>query len=41
LPIINMDIDTGTMYAVGGILIGMFWNFFAYNTFIWKKGKKK
>jgi len=40
LPIINMVIDTGLMYAVGGILIGMFWNFFAYNTFIWKKKKK-
>ncbi len=45
LPIINFPIDTGTMYAVTGILVGMFWNFFAYNTFIWKAkklaGKKK
>ncbi|MBT4124142.1 MAG: glycosyltransferase family 2 protein [Candidatus Pacebacteria bacterium] len=39
LPIINLNIDTGMMYAVGGILIGMFWNFFAYNKFIWKKKK--
>lgn len=39
LPIINLTIDTGMTYAVGGILIGMFWNFFAYNTFIWKKKK--
>jgi dolichol-phosphate mannosyltransferase len=39
LPIINLTIDTGMMYAVAGILIGMFWNFFAYNTFIWKKKK--
>lgn len=39
LPIINKAIDTGLMFAVTGILIGMFWNFFAYNTFIWKKKK--
>jgi len=39
LPIINFTVDTGTMYAVTGILIGMFWNFFAYSTFIWKKKK--
>lgn len=39
LPIINMSIDTGTLFAVAGILIGMFWNFFAYNAFIWKKRK--
>jgi len=39
LPIINFNVDTGTMYAVIGILIGMFWNFFAYNKFIWKKKK--
>jgi dolichol-phosphate mannosyltransferase len=37
LPIIGFVVDTGTMYAVAGILVGMFWNFFAYNTFIWKK----
>lgn len=40
LPIINYVIDTGVISAVIGILIGMFWNFFAYNTFIWKKKKK-
>jgi putative flippase GtrA len=39
VPIINFNVDTGTMYAVTGILIGMFWNFFAYNKFIWKKKK--
>lgn len=39
LPIIGLKIDTGMTYAVAGILIGMFWNFFAYNTFIWKKKK--
>lgn len=36
LPIIHFSVDTGTMFAVTGILIGMFWNFFAYNRFIWK-----
>lgn len=40
VPIINFLVDTGTMYAVVGILVGMFWNFFAYNKFIWKKKKK-
>jgi putative flippase GtrA len=41
LPIINLVIDTGMVYTVVGILIGMFWNFFAYNTFIWKNKSKK
>ena len=40
LPVVNYVIDTGVISAVIGILIGMFWNFFAYNTFIWKKKKK-
>jgi len=39
LPIVSINIDTGMIYAVTGILVGMFWNFFAYNTFIWKKNK--
>ena len=39
LPIVPIVVDTGMSYAVAGILIGMFWNFFAYNTFIWKKKK--
>jgi dolichol-phosphate mannosyltransferase len=39
LPIINFTVDTGTMYAVVGILTGMFWNFFAYSRIIWKKSK--
>lgn len=38
-PLIAINIDTGTISAVIGIFIGMFWNFFAYNTFIWKKKK--
>jgi dolichol-phosphate mannosyltransferase len=42
LPIIHLKIDSGMMFAVVGILIGMFWNFFAYSTFVWKKtGKSK
>jgi dolichol-phosphate mannosyltransferase len=36
VPVINFNFDTGTLFAVIGILIGMFWNFFAYNKFIWK-----
>lgn len=39
LPFINLIIDSGLVYAILGILIGMFWNFFAYTTFIWKKQK--
>lgn len=30
-------LDTGALFAATGILIGMFWNFFAYNRLIWKK----
>jgi dolichol-phosphate mannosyltransferase len=37
LPIINFEVDTGLMYAVLGILLGMFWNFFAYSKIIWKR----
>lgn len=39
VPIIGYVVDTGVIFAIGGILIGMIWNFFAYNTFIWKKNK--
>lgn len=39
LPIINLTVDTGMVFAVAGILIGMFWNFFAYTKFIWNKPK--
>lgn len=39
IPLINLPVDTGVMYAVAGILIGMFWNFFAYSHFVWKKKK--
>ena len=40
LPVINKSIDTGMVYAVVGILIGMVWNFFAYTKFIWKAPAK-
>lgn len=42
IPVINFPFDSGTLYVMIGIIIGLFWNFFAYNTFIWKqkKGKK-
>jgi len=36
LPIIGMTIDTGLVFVATGIIIGLFWNFFAYNKFIWK-----
>lgn len=37
LPLVNFQVDTGLVFAITGIVIGLFWNFFAYNTFIWKK----
>lgn len=37
LPLLGFDIDTGILFAVTGILLGMFWNFFAYSRIIWKK----
>jgi dolichol-phosphate mannosyltransferase len=37
LPVINIPVSTGMMYAVVGILLGMFWNFFAYSKIIWRK----
>ncbi len=39
LPIINLAIDTGHVYAVVGILVGMIWNYYAYTKFVWKKVK--
>ena len=33
----GFSLDTGLMYAVAGILVGMFWNFFAYSHLVWKK----
>ena len=40
-PILNITVDTASIFAITGILLGMIWNFFAYNRFIWKKAKKK
>ncbi len=40
VPVIHFRIDTGMMFAIVGIIIGMFWNFFAYNAFIWRKTKE-
>jgi dolichol-phosphate mannosyltransferase len=37
IPLLGYPFDTGTLYAIIGILIGMTWNFFAYTRFIWKK----
>lgn len=37
LPIIKLGVDTGVMFAVVGIVIGMFWNFFAYSHLVWRK----
>lgn len=37
VPFTSIMIDTGLVFAVVGILIGLFWNFFAYSFFIWKK----
>lgn len=37
VPFINVKVDTGMIFSMLGILIGMFWNFFAYSRFVWKK----
>ena len=37
IPFINYQLDTGPVFSAVGIIVGMFWNFFAYNVFIWKK----
>jgi len=37
IPLINYQLDTGPVFSAVGIIVGMFWNFFAYNVFIWKK----
>lgn len=36
VPLVGMVFDTGLVFAMTGIVIGLFWNFFAYNRFIWK-----
>jgi dolichol-phosphate mannosyltransferase len=37
IPLVHLTINTGMIFAVIGILVGMTWNFFAYTHFIWKK----
>ncbi len=37
VPFVNIHVDTGMLFSIAGILIGMFWNFFAYSHFVWKK----
>lgn len=37
LPIMNYQLDTGPIFSAVGILVGMFWNFFAYSVIIWRK----
>jgi dolichol-phosphate mannosyltransferase len=37
LPIVNISFDTGFFFAIMGILVGMFWNFFAYSKIVWRK----
>jgi putative flippase GtrA len=37
LPFLAVWIDSGIVFALVGILLGMVWNYLAYTTFIWKK----
>lgn len=37
LPFIHFVVTWGLIFSVFGILVGMFWNFFAYSRFVWKK----
>jgi len=37
VPIAGINVDTGMTFSIVGILVGMFWNFFAYSRFVWKK----
>jgi dolichol-phosphate mannosyltransferase len=39
VPSIDYTLDTGPIFSAVGIIIGMFWNFFAYSVIIWKKDK--
>lgn len=36
LPIIHYRVDTGLLFAVVGILVGMIWNYLAYSRIVWK-----
>jgi dolichol-phosphate mannosyltransferase len=39
IPAVSFQVDTGIIFAVVGILLGMVWNFFAYSRFVWKKNQ--
>lgn len=39
IPVLNYLLDTGPIFSATGIILGMFWNFFAYSVIIWKKKK--
>jgi len=41
IPVVGTGFSLKYVYAGVGILLGMIWNFFAYNTFIWRKTKTK
>jgi dolichol-phosphate mannosyltransferase len=40
LPLIGFMLNSRTVYHATGIIIGMFWNFFAYSKIVWKDKKK-
>ncbi len=37
LPLLGISVNTGEVFAVVGILLGMSWNYYMYNRFIWKR----
>ena len=36
VPFLEYEIDSGLLFVVTGILLGMIWNYFAYTRLIWK-----
>ena len=36
-PVLGLSVNTGEIYVVVGILLGMFWNFFVYDRYIWRR----
>lgn len=36
IPVVHLSVDTGLVFAMVGILIGMGWNYFAYSRIVWK-----
>jgi dolichol-phosphate mannosyltransferase len=37
IPVLGYEVDTGFIFAVIGILLGMVWNYFAYSRIVWKQ----